>query len=153
MTTASARRIRPIHTETDYSAAMARLDALSESDPSPGTPAGDELEVLGALIEQYEDEHEPIAAPTLRQALEARADALELSARFLDGLFGGSGHRSDVISGKRTLSKAMAARLREIGVPDAVLLQQLIGVPRVRRLDSGEVRMRIRPSAKRSSRR
>ncbi len=147
--------VRPIHTEADYRAAMARLDVLADSNPSPGTPAGDELEVLGALIEQYEDEHDPIALPTLGQALAARTDALTLSARDLDRLFGGSGHRSDVLAGKRTLSKAMAARLREIGVPDAVLLWQLIGASatRVARHTAGDARTGKRRSADRRTRR
>jgi HTH-type transcriptional regulator/antitoxin HigA len=145
MTTTAGRRIRPIHSDADYRAAMARLDVLSENNPEPGSPDGDELEVLASLIEQYEDEHEPIALPTLSQALKARADALDLGPQDLDRLFGGSGHRSDVLAGKRALSKTMAGRLRTIGVPDAVLLQQLL-------VDRGQRRSR-QPTGRADSRR
>lgn len=51
-------RIKPIRTEADYTAAMARLDDLWGAEIS--SPEGDELEVLAILIGKYEDEHYPI---------------------------------------------------------------------------------------------
>jgi len=40
--------IHPIRTRTDHAAALARIEALWHA--RPGTPAHDELEVLGILV-------------------------------------------------------------------------------------------------------
>jgi HTH-type transcriptional regulator/antitoxin HigA len=47
-----------IKTESDYNQALERLEVIF--DAKKGTPEGDELELLGILIEQYENEHFPI---------------------------------------------------------------------------------------------
>jgi len=44
--------IKSINTESDYQAALARLEIIF--DAKPNTPAGDELELLGMLIDNYE---------------------------------------------------------------------------------------------------
>ena len=41
--------VKPIRTEADYGAALARIDALMGA--APGTPASDELDVLADLVE------------------------------------------------------------------------------------------------------
>jgi HTH-type transcriptional regulator / antitoxin HigA len=46
--------IQPIHTKTAYKAALKRVSALVDLDPKRGTALGDELEVLGALVQAYE---------------------------------------------------------------------------------------------------
>lgn len=48
--------IKSINNEKDYQNALARLEMIFDS--KRGTKEGDELEVLGILIEKYEDEHE-----------------------------------------------------------------------------------------------
>ena len=53
--------MHPIHTNADHAAALARIEALW--DVQPGTPAHDELEVLGILVATYEDQHWPILPP------------------------------------------------------------------------------------------
>ncbi len=50
--------IKPIKTEQDYQEALARLEVIFDADIN--TPAGDELELLGIMIERYEDEHHPL---------------------------------------------------------------------------------------------
>lgn len=50
--------IKPIRTEQDYTASMARIDELWGAEI--GTPEGDELEVLALLVSTYEDEHAPM---------------------------------------------------------------------------------------------
>ena len=51
-------------TEKDYEAALARVDELM--DAAPGSPEGDELDVLVDLVELHESKHEPmgIQAPS-----------------------------------------------------------------------------------------
>lgn len=52
---------RPIQTEDEYKAALQVISALIELDPELGTPDGDRLAKLGALVQAYEGEHYPIA--------------------------------------------------------------------------------------------
>lgn len=54
--------IRPIKTEADYDAALARVDSLTAGDraPAPGSPESDELDVLITLIQAYEAANHPI---------------------------------------------------------------------------------------------
>ena len=52
---------KPITTEADYEAAMELVENLW--DAQPGTSEADQLEVLGILVDQYEAQQFPIAAP------------------------------------------------------------------------------------------
>lgn len=56
-----------IKTEKDYNQALERLEVIF--DAKKGTPEGDELELLGILIEQYENEHFPIDLPDPIEAI------------------------------------------------------------------------------------
>ena len=42
--------IQPIRTEADYKAALRQLSTLMESDPEPGTPGGDRLDILAVKV-------------------------------------------------------------------------------------------------------
>ena len=53
--------ILPIKNDTDYEAALERINALM--DAKHNTPEGDELEVLALMVNAYEDTHYPIDAP------------------------------------------------------------------------------------------
>ncbi|KLU80106.1 hypothetical protein AB192_05295 [Aliivibrio fischeri] len=56
--------IKPIRTEDDYKAAMARISELTSSDPDALLDNEfDELEVLTALAEAYENEYYKNEAP------------------------------------------------------------------------------------------
>jgi HTH-type transcriptional regulator/antitoxin HigA len=48
-------RIKSIKTASDYQEAFARSKVLMDAEP--GTPEREELELLAALMEAYEDEH------------------------------------------------------------------------------------------------
>lgn len=45
--------------ESDYKAALKRIESLFDA-AEPGTPEGEELERLAALVEEYEEKHFPI---------------------------------------------------------------------------------------------
>jgi HTH-type transcriptional regulator/antitoxin HigA len=47
--------IKPIKTEKDYQKALKRLETIF--DAKPHTKDGNELDILGFLIEKYEEEH------------------------------------------------------------------------------------------------
>ncbi len=54
--------IKPIQTEEDYEAALARIDVLMGVEPD--SPEFDELDVLADLVELYESKHEPTGYPS-----------------------------------------------------------------------------------------
>lgn len=48
-------KIRPIHTDAEYQAALKEISPLFDNEPEPGTPEGDAFEVMIALIEAYSE--------------------------------------------------------------------------------------------------
>ena len=64
--------VKPIRTEKDYEAALARVDELM--DAAPGSPEGDEFDLLVDLVELYESKHEPMGYPSPLAAIEFRMD-------------------------------------------------------------------------------
>jgi HTH-type transcriptional regulator / antitoxin HigA len=60
-------KIRPIKTKAHHRAAVKEIERLM--DAKPGTPAGDRLEILATLIDQYESQHERIEPPDPIEAL------------------------------------------------------------------------------------
>ena len=69
--------IRAIKSETDYDAALARIDDLMDAES--GTPGGEELDVLTNLVELYEAKHVPIGFPSPLGAIRFRMEQGELS--------------------------------------------------------------------------
>ncbi|OGV72729.1 MAG: hypothetical protein A3K19_02830 [Lentisphaerae bacterium RIFOXYB12_FULL_65_16] len=63
---------RPIKTEADYEAALARVDKLMSA--RPGTPEGDGLVLWVHLVEDYEKRHYPIPLPDAEGTIRYRND-------------------------------------------------------------------------------
>jgi HTH-type transcriptional regulator/antitoxin HigA len=63
---------KPITTETENEAALARLDEIFDAEP--GTTEGIEAESLAALIEQYEQKAYPIEPPDPIAAIRFRSE-------------------------------------------------------------------------------
>lgn len=115
--------VKPIRNEGDYQANLARLEDLI--DATPGTPEGDELEILATLIERYEDERFPVALPTPLAAIRFRMEQAELTPRDLEPFIGTRARVSEVLSGARPLSIDMIRALNEgLGIPAEVLIRQ-----------------------------
>jgi HTH-type transcriptional regulator/antitoxin HigA len=113
--------IRPIKTEKDYEEALERLEVIFDS--KSGSIQGDELEILGILIDQYEKEHFPIEMPDPIEAIKFRMEQLEYSQTDLANLVGKS-HASEVLNKKRKLSLGMIRQLHErLNIPTNVLIQ------------------------------
>ena len=55
--------LKPIKTEADYRAALRRLEVIF--DATPGTAESDELEILGLMVDDYENKHYPISSSLL----------------------------------------------------------------------------------------
>ncbi len=116
-------KIKPIRARADYEAALARIDALMDSEP--GTPNGEELDVLTDLVEHYEAKNVPMGFPSAAAAVEFRMEQAGLTQRDLVPFIGSRAKVSEVLSGRRQLTMPMARGLHEhLGIPAEVLLQQ-----------------------------
>ncbi|TVQ65883.1 MAG: helix-turn-helix domain-containing protein [Balneolaceae bacterium] len=115
--------INPIHSQADYNNALNRIEEIF--DAKPGTIEGDELEILGILVDEFEKRHFPIDAPDPIEAVKFRMEQLGLSQSDLAGLIGSKSRASEILSGKRTLSLRLIRLLnRKLSIPAEVLLQQ-----------------------------
>ena len=113
--------IRPIRTESDYKAALTRIDELM--DVELGSPEGGELDVLVDLVELHESKHEPMGYPSPVAAIEFRMEQAGLSPRDLIPFIGSRAKVSEVLSGRRAITMPMARALHEhLGIPADVLL-------------------------------
>jgi HTH-type transcriptional regulator / antitoxin HigA len=102
-------RVRPIHNEADYEAALAEVDTLM--DAVPGTLEGDRLEVLVTLIEAYEARHWAIDTSDPIEAIRIRMEQKNLRRRDLEPMIGSRARVSEVLSRKRALTLPMIRRL------------------------------------------
>ena len=114
--------IKPIKTEQDYNQALERLEVIF--DAKKGTKEGDELEVLGILIEKYEDVHFPIDLPDPIEAIKFRMEQMNYSQNDLAKVIGLKSRASEILNKKRKLSLEMIRNLHEtMKIPTEVLIQ------------------------------
>lgn len=112
-----------IKTEKEYESALARINDLMDADP--GTPEGDELELLVTLVEWYEKAKHPIDLPDPVEAIKFRMEQLRLKQKDLIPLIGSRSKVSEVLSRQRPLSIAMIRRLNAgLGIPAEILLRE-----------------------------
>lgn len=112
-----------IKTNSEYEAALERIDAIF--DAKPGTSLGDEFELLTTLVELYEEKHFPIDLPDPVSAIKFRMEQEGLKAKDLIPYIGSASKVSEVLSGTRSLSLTMIRKLvSELGIPAEVLLQE-----------------------------
>ncbi len=115
--------IRPVHTETDYKAALREISALMELDPELGTPEGDRLDILATLVQAYESRHVKIDAPDPVEAIKFRMEQSGLTIKDLEPIIGKSNRVYEILNRKRPLTLAMIRRLnRQLGIPAQVLI-------------------------------
>jgi HTH-type transcriptional regulator/antitoxin HigA len=114
--------MKPIKTGKDYNRALERLESIF--DAKPGTPEGDELEVLGILIANYEEEHFPIGFPDPIEALKFRMEQLGYNQSDLAEVVGLKSRASEILNRKRKLNLEMIRKLHDVWrIPTDVLIQ------------------------------
>lgn len=112
-----------IKTKREHQRALARIEQLM--DARPGTPAADELELLAALVELYEDKVFPIDEPDPLDAILFRMEQQGLRARDLVPYIGSRSRVSEVLSGHRGLSLKMIRNLStRLGIPTDILVRE-----------------------------
>ena len=114
--------IKPIKTDSDYQNALERLEIIF--DAKKGSKNGDELEILGILIENYENEYFPIGLPDPVEAIKFRMEQLNYNQTDLANIFGIKSRASEILNKKRKLSLEMIRQLHtKLNIPTEVLIQ------------------------------
>jgi len=101
--------LKPIKTKTDYRAALKRLEEIF--DAKRGTPESDELEILGLMVDNYENKHYPIEAPDPIEAIKIRMEEMHLKQIDLIPEIGGKSRVSEILNRKRRLTVEMIRKL------------------------------------------
>ena len=115
-------KIKPIKTEEDYHQAMERLEIIFDS--KPGSSEGDELEVLGILIDEFENKNFPIGMPDPIEAIKFRMEQMGYNQTDLANIVGLKSRASEILNRKRKLSLEMIRQLHErMNIPTDVLIQ------------------------------
>ena len=130
-TTQSSRRrsdathdvvVRPIHSETDHRTVLAEIETLMRAEP--GTPEGDRLDVVTALVEAWEARHAPIKAPDPIAAIVFMMEQKGLQRRDLEPAIGSRARVAEILNRRRALTLPMIRALsRLLDLPADVLVQ------------------------------
>lgn len=105
--------VTAVHTEDDYAQARATIDALlDEVGDNESHPLADVLDYLADQVKAYEDEHFPILDAEPRVVLRFLMDQHGLNQENLSDCAPQS-RISDILNGKRSISKEIAKRLAQ----------------------------------------
>lgn len=110
-------KVLPVKVETveEYDRLVAATEKLMEKDEDSLSPEEERLlDLLADLIERYGETHYPLPQTKPHEMLHYLMEQRGLKQRDLLSMFGGSrGLTSEVVSGKRAISKAQAKKLAE----------------------------------------
>lgn len=101
--------LRPIKSEEDYRLALKRIEEIFDS--KLGTKEGDELDILGLMVDDYEKKHFPIEAPDPIEAIKIRMEEMQLKQVDLISEIGGKSQVSEILNRKRRLTVDMIRKL------------------------------------------
>jgi len=117
-----------IKSERQYDAIMGRINELFFV-TDENTPAADprllELDMLSALVEEYEKEHYPIKAPTLSETIIYRMKEMNCSQKDIASILGISAPRlCDILNGKKEPTYQQARLISaKLSIDPAIVLQ------------------------------
>ncbi|MBD2384353.1 helix-turn-helix domain-containing protein [Cylindrospermum sp. FACHB-282] len=102
---------RIIDTETEHKRLLNEVDKLMDLGENLTPEQVEVLQLLVTLIEQYEDKHYQLKAATPLDILQELMLARGLKQKDIVDVFGSKGITSEVINGKRSISKNQAKAL------------------------------------------
>jgi HTH-type transcriptional regulator / antitoxin HigA len=115
-------KLKLIKTKKDYEQALSRLEEIF--DAKKGSAEGDELEVLGLLIENYENHMYPIDFPDPIEAIKFRLEQMGYNQGDLARIIGLKSRASEILNRKRKLSLEMIREInKQLHIPTDVLVQ------------------------------
>jgi HTH-type transcriptional regulator/antitoxin HigA len=116
--------LKILRSADDHKRAMERMLSLMKKNPPLGSPESEEMEILGLLIEKYEDEHYPVTPPDPIEAIKFTMDQRGLKKKDLTPYIGSASKVTEVLNGSRNLSLSMIRRLSEgLGIPADILIK------------------------------
>lgn len=101
-----------IHSAKEYARLTKKVLLLEERDEL-GPEEQRLAELLTLLIDEYEEVHFPIRKANPQQTLQHLMEARSLAQKDLLGIFGSKGIASEVVNGKRAISKTQAKKLAD----------------------------------------
>lgn len=112
-----------LKTEEDYAKASIRMMELFHAEP--GTPEGDELDLLMVLIKDYDEKHYQLPELDALEMIKYKMKERGLKAKDLEPIIGSKGHVSAILSGKREITLKMAQKLKNyFSIPAEVFLHK-----------------------------
>lgn len=94
--------IRPVRTEADSEAAIARIAALWNAEP--GSAEADELDVLATLVSVFEDEHYALPDLDPVETIQAHMDLSGHDQKALAEILGSRSRASEILNRRRALN-------------------------------------------------
>jgi HTH-type transcriptional regulator / antitoxin HigA len=117
--------IKPVRNDADNTEAIARIEMLWGS--SPGTPEGDELDVLATLVDQYESTRWPDREIDPVDCLRIVMDDTQRSQTDLARLLGSRSRASEILNRRRALTVEMIWSIsREWNIPADLLVKPYV---------------------------
>jgi len=118
--------LRPLRNDQDHARALAEIERLWSA--APGTLEHDRLEVLGLLVNAYEDLRWPIEPGDPVVAIKFQMEQTGHTQADLAKLLGSRSRASEILSRKRPLTMEMAVKLhRAWRIPAECLLSDQPG--------------------------
>ena len=116
-----------IKNEQQYKALMARIEQLffeTDENTSSNDPRVLELDILSALVEEYEKEHFPIQPPSLAEIIHERMMEEGISQKETAALLGMSAPRlCSILGGKTTPTFEQARAISiKLNIPASIVL-------------------------------
>jgi len=102
-----------IANDTEYERLLAETERLMDKEEELSPAESTLLDLLVTLIEQYEEQRYPIAQASPHEMLQHLMEARELTHKDVWPMFGSKGVASEVLNGKRAISKTQAKKLAE----------------------------------------
>lgn len=102
-----------IETEEDNERMLAEIRKLMLKGEDLAPEEEQILRLMSVLVEAFEEENYPIKAAVPHEVLRELMEANDLRQKDLYGIFGSSGLTSEVVNGKRSISKAQAKAIAE----------------------------------------
>lgn len=113
--------IKPIKTDSDYKEALKRMEQIF--DAKMGSKESYEADILGLLIDEYENKIFPIEAPDPIVAIKIRMEELNLKQVDLVEIIGGKSRVSEILNRKRKLTLEMIRNLNQkLNLSPAILI-------------------------------
>lgn len=109
----TAKLPRPLRTKRDIEHAEKELLDLDEREERLTPEEKEYAEVLAILIEDYEDKHFPMPSVAPYEALKGLMQERSLRHRDIADLIGNKGLTTEILAGRREISKTIAKRLAE----------------------------------------